>query len=167
MQPKNPVTLGILSFCVLFIVIVVFVVYKSTTATESALSALLLTLISIVATWIVADLYANYTRKQEIENLNEAHEKSLRMYALKAAEKVMNLSKELDRLSEFLVEYRDAEDHPNLEVTLRIKEERVTGAIHIVNILKSVNDTTLSDWQGVIGDELSRKKEGGLKRKNT
>jgi uncharacterized protein (DUF983 family) len=132
---------------------------QSKTPTESALSAILLTFISVVLSWILAHYYATATKREEISQINQAHEKSLRMYALKAAEKVMNLSRELDRLSNYLVAYRDAEDDENLALVLRSKDERVTGAIHIVAMLRSVNDTALSDWEGVIGAELDKKRE--------
>ena len=39
------------------------------------------------------------------------------------------------------------------------RDERLIGAIHIVEMLRSVNDTSLSDWQGVIGEELEKQKE--------
>ena len=36
---------------------------------------------------------------------------------------------------------------------------RVEAAIHIINTLKSVNDRSLSDWQGVIGEEITAQRE--------
>src|SRR5438270_11216721 len=97
---------------------------------------------------------------KEVERVTLQHDESLKTYALKAAEKVTNLSRELDRLSDYLREYLsyNAEGEA-LEVVLSVRDERVASAIHIVEILRSVNDTSLSDWQGVIGDELEKKKE--------
>src|SRR5262249_13491744 len=34
------------------------------------------------------------------------------------------------------------------------KNDRLEAAIHMINTLKSVNDRSLSDWQGVIGEEI-------------
>lgn len=44
------------------------------------------------------------------------------------------------------------------------KQERIMSAVHIINALKSVNDTSLSDWQGVIGDELEQQREEKLEK---
>lgn len=40
----------------------------------------------------------------------------------------------------------------------------MVSTIHIVNTLKSVNDTGLSDWEGVIGDILEEQKEAKLEK---
>jgi len=37
--------------------------------------------------------------------------------------------------------------------------ERIASAVQMVNMLKSVNDTSLSDWKGVIGEELDQQRE--------
>ncbi len=44
---------------------------------------------------------------------------------------------------------------------------RFEGAIHIINTLKSVNDRSLSDWQGVIGEEISAQREVQEEREET
>lgn len=139
--------------------VALYLTTQSKTPTKGALSAILLTFMSVLLSWILSHYYATRARREEIDKINEAHEKSLRMYALKAAEKVMNLSRELDRLSSYLVAYRDAEEDESLPLVLRSKDERITGAIHIVAMLRSVNDTALSDWEGVIGTELDEKRE--------
>ena len=61
------------------------------TPTEALLLSVILTIVSIVISWIVANYYANYS-----------YDENLRTFALKAAEKVTNLSNELARLSAFL-----------------------------------------------------------------
>ena len=156
---KNPINIGVTIFSVAFVSLVMWLGLKATTPFEISLSAVLLTLLSIVATWVVAHTYAKFARKNEIKNLNETHERSLRTYALKAAEKVTNLSKELDRLSDYLSQYIESEDEEDLEIVLRVRDERVLGAVHIVRMLRSVNDGALSDWEGVIGEELSQKRD--------
>ena len=88
-----------------------------------------------------------------------AHRTNLRTYALKAAEKVTNLSNELSRLSAYLQQELDYTDYRNTEEELQAKEERLESAIRLLSTLKSVNDTSLSDWQGVIGDELAEQRE--------
>jgi predicted Zn finger-like uncharacterized protein len=83
----------------------------------------------------------------------------LRTYAVKASEKVGNLSKEFVRLSEFLEDEDENKSSQDGDEALLSKMERIRGAIHIINTLKSMNDTSLSDWEGVIGDILDRKRQ--------
>lgn len=129
------------------------------TSRESALIGVLLTFLSIVATWLVAHLYSESQRKQAIEEVKELHRASLETYALKAAEKVDNLSTELNRLSVYLTNELESEDDDEPAQTLHSRDERIMSAIHILHTLKSVNDTALSDWQGVIGEEIEQQRE--------
>lgn len=156
---RKSIIVGVIFAAILFLGLISYFSVTSSTQNEIALSSIILTMISIIATWVVSHLYAKKTRLEEIENLNAAHEKSLKMYALKAAEKVMNLSLQLDRLNQYLLAYTEAPDDSDLVVVLRTRDERVTGAIHMVELLRSVNDTALSDWEGVIGEELDEKRE--------
>jgi uncharacterized membrane protein (DUF485 family) len=156
---KNQIIVGMVIFSIVFSSLVVWFGLRATTPFEISLTAILLTLISIIFTWVVSHVYAKSTREKEINELNKSHEKSLRIYALKAAEKVTNLSKELDRLSNYLSQYIESEDEDDLEVVLRVRDQRIEGAIHIVGMLRSVNDGALSDWEGVIGEELSQKRD--------
>ncbi len=104
-------------------------------------------------------MYSASQHKAAIEEVQEVHRTNLRTYALKAAEKVTNLSNELSRLSTYLQQELDYTDYRNTEEKLQAKEERLESAIHLLSTLKSVNDTSLSDWQGVIGDELAVQRE--------
>ncbi|TOL44862.1 hypothetical protein, partial [Vibrio parahaemolyticus] len=40
-----------------------------------------------------------------------------------------------------------------------IIEERINNVIHVIETLKSVNDTTINDWRGIIGLEIKTFKE--------
>jgi len=103
--------------------------------------------------------YSQSQYQKAIVEVKEMHDENLRTYALKAAEKVTNLSNELNRLSAYLEEeLEDGETRTN-EIALLSAHERITSAIHIVYTLRSVNDTALSDWQGVIGDQLDKQRE--------
>lgn len=144
--------LGI-GFCVYFIS------GRNLTATESGLISIVLTILSILATWIVTHIYSQAQHKKAIEAVEESHRTNLRTYALKAAEKVNNLSTQLNRLAAYLEESLEESDDEKLREDLLSKQERITSAIHIINTLKSVNDTALSDWRGVIGDELDEQRE--------
>lgn len=90
---------------------------------------------------------------------NYSSDENLRIFALKASEKVTNLSNELTRLSVFLQQELESEDYDSPREELLHRDARIEAAIHIINTLKSVNDKSLSDWQGVIGDEISARLE--------
>jgi uncharacterized protein YbaR (Trm112 family) len=107
-----------------------------------------LTILSLLGSWIASRHYAELSF-----NTN------LRVFALKAAEKVNNLSNELDRLSAFLQQELESVENYTPDQTILSKEATIEAAIHMINTLKSVNDTSLSDWRGVIGDELSAQRE--------
>jgi predicted RNA-binding Zn-ribbon protein involved in translation (DUF1610 family) len=126
---------------------------------EASLLAILLFVLSVLVTWIVAHFYAESSQKKALGELREFHQANLKTYALKAAEKVNNLSNQLNLLSLYLQEELDSEDYESPQEELLAKEERIASAIHITNTLKSVNDTGLSDWKGVIGEELDQQRE--------
>ena len=126
---------------------------------ETTLLSTVLTLISIAVGWGVSHYYSTQDKKAAIDEIREFEQRNLRTYALKAAEKVTNLSKELNRLSAYLEEELQYTGYRNSEEELFAKEERIESAIHMLGSLRSINDTSLSDWQGVIGDELDEQRE--------
>jgi len=126
---------------------------------ETTLLGTVLTLISIMIGWGISHYYASIDKKAAIDEIREFEQKNLRTYALKAAEKVTNLSKELNRLSAYLEEELQFTGYRNSEEELFAKEERIESAIHMLGALRSINDTSLSDWQGVIGQELDEQRE--------
>lgn len=132
------------------------IAFSAPSPSESLLLSTLLTVFSILGSWIVSKHYSEYD-----------FNKSLRLFALKAAEKVTNLSKELDRLSAVLQEELKDEDYDSPQEALVAKAIRMEGAIHIIRTLKSVNDGSLSDWQGVIGEELTAKLKDEEQREET
>lgn len=126
---------------------------------ETTLLGTVLTLISVMIGWGISHYYSTQDKKAAIEEIREFEQKNLRTYALKAAEKVTNLSKELNRLSAYLEEELQYTGYRNSEEELFAKEERIESAIHMLGALRSINDTSLSDWQGVIGEELDEQRE--------
>jgi hypothetical protein len=129
------------------------------TGRESALLSVVLTTMSVLATWILTHVYAELHHKRAIAEVQEFNRANLRTYAAKAAEKVRNLSQELGRLGAYLQDEIDSTEYGEPAEALQAKEERLTSAVHIINTLRSVNDTALSDWQGVIGDILDEQRE--------
>lgn len=119
-----------------------------TTSSEGLLLSVVLTILSIIGSWIASRFYAE-----------ESFNKNLRIFALKAAEKVTNLSNELDRLSVFLQQELKSTEYESPSQSLLAKDLRIEGAVHILHTLKSVNDKSLSDWQGVIGEEIIAQRE--------
>lgn len=134
------------------------------TAREAALLSMLLTILSIMATWVVTHIYTQSQHKRAIDEVQESHRTNLRTYALKASEKVNNLSAQLNRLSVYLEESLEYSDNENLRENFLVNQERIESSIHMINTLKSVNDTALSDWEGVIGDELDEQREIQVER---
>jgi len=126
---------------------------------EAGLLSFVLFILSVLATWILTHLYSQSQHKKAIEEVQEAHRTNLRTYALKAAEKVNNLSTQLSQLAVYLEESLEESDDERLREDLLSKQERIEGAIRMINMLKSINDTALSDWEGVIGDELNQQRE--------
>lgn len=126
---------------------------------EAAMLGILVTILSVLASWIITEMYGTAQYKEAIQEVREEHRNNLRTYALKAAEKVNNLSNELSKLSIYLEQELDDTDYRSTEEELLAKEERIASAIHLIRTLKSVNDTGLSDWEGVIGEELDQRRE--------
>lgn len=154
---------GILNFIIGILVvsilgIIIYISNKDLTVNESTLLSVLLTILSIIVSWILASYFAKNSQKQAIEEVRTEYQNNLRTYALNAAEKVNNLSNELTKLAIYLKSNLENDDDSD-EFAIYSKIERIESAIHIVNTLKSVNDTSLSDWKGVIGEELEEREE--------
>jgi transcription elongation factor Elf1 len=127
------------------------------TAREAVLLSLLLTIASISASWVVTHFYAVNASKEKIQEIKLMHHENLRLFGLKAAEKVFNLSNEIARLEEYVTETVDERDNTDSSVALKISDERLAGIRHSLVTLRSINDRSLSDWEGVIGEELKQK----------
>lgn len=130
---------------------------------SAALVSIILTLLSIVASYITSQYFAEKGHKEALEEVKAQHIENLKTYAINAAEKVDNLSKELHRLSNFL-EDELAKEYDDVLHGYRTRTEKIDSTIHIIETLKSVNDTSLSDWRGVIPEELEEKDEAQSER---
>lgn len=153
-------------FCQVIIValaaaIVICLVYVSSAqldSREAALVSIVLCLLSIIASYLTSQYFSGIGHRQALEEVKAQHTENLKTYAINAAEKVDNLSKELQRLSIFL-EDELAKQFEDTNHGFRSRTERLESAIHMLGILKSVNDTSLNDWRGVIPEELEEKDE--------
>jgi phage FluMu protein Com len=153
-----------------FIIGLIYTLYlfSSTDLTprESTLLGTMLTICSTLASWMVTHIYADTQIRQAVEDVQERSQANLRTYALKASEKVNNLSNELHRLCIYLEDELNFNDYENIKESLNAREERIQSAVHIIRTLKSVNDTSLSDWEGVIGEELDQQREERRERED-
>ncbi|ENJ7186586.1 hypothetical protein AB1740_002358 [Vibrio fluvialis] len=151
LQRNSAIALSIgVAICVLIIA------FGTLSAKEGAILSLLLTVLSVLASWLFSTLHSASQHAVAISEVKEMHNENLRTYALKAAEKVNNLSEQLNRLSIFLEEgIEDGSDSDSY---------RIYSAIHMIAMLKSVNDTSLSDWQGVIGEEIEEHRKEAEER---
>ncbi|MDP3002189.1 MAG: hypothetical protein Q8N38_03560 [Bacteroidales bacterium] len=156
---KNWITnLIIFAFLVAIVLIIASISTKDMTSNEATLLSVLLTILSVIASWILSSYFSKQSHKQAIEEVRREYHDNLRTYALNAAEKVDNLSNELSRLSGYLRAELESDEESD-ERELLSKTVRIESCIHIIDTLKSVNDTSLSDWKGVIGDELEEREE--------
>ncbi len=157
MQTFLKVVVGLLIAGILATVIVLAT--GPLTSKEAGLLSIILFVCSVAVTWVVAHVYGESAHRRAIEEVKELHKENLRTYAHKAAEKVNNLSNQLNMLSVYLQQELDATDYGSSDEELLVNEERMAAAIQITNMLKSINDTALSDWQGVIGEELDQQRK--------
>ena len=125
------------------------------TPRETFFASILLTMFSITSSWLGTHLYSQAGTEDMKSALKKEHSENLRTYALKAAEKVQNLSSEVDRLRAYLADTTEAATDSDV-VVLR---ERLITAQMMLETLRSMNDTFLSDWRGIIGEDLQKQEE--------
>ncbi|MGO9846174.1 MAG: hypothetical protein ACLPKT_06115, partial [Methylocella sp.] len=155
---ENRALFAVLAVCVLAGVACFWQIFAGTqTAREAVLLSLLLTIASISASCVVTHIYAVNASKEKIQEIKSMHHENLRLFGLKAAEKVFNLSNEIARLEEYVGETLEERDNADAAVALKISDERLAGIRHSLVTLRSINDRSLSDWEGVVGEEIKQK----------
>lgn len=151
-------------FLVGVLVCILIISLSDLTGKESAILSLFLTLLSLIASWLIARVYSDSQHDKAIAEVKEMHNEKIRTFALKAAEKVNNLSEQINKLSIYLEESLNDSSYEEDKESLQSKEERIESAIHILGMLKSVNDTSLSDWHGVIDEKIEEQREAREER---
>lgn len=121
---------------------------------EQVMFSILLTIASTILSWVISHIYYEKSHEKDIFEVKEENTKNIKLYATKAAEKVKNLSTELQKLSTYLVDELETDDYLNDKENLFAKQERIRSTIQIISTLKSINDGSLSDWRGVIPNEI-------------
>ena len=149
---------AVVGLCLFAAAICFLQIYVGTqTAREAVLLSFLLTIASIAASWIVTHIYAQSASRDKIKEIQSMHHENLRLFGLKAAEKVFNLSNEIARLEEYVADTLEEREDGDTAIALKITDERMAGIRHSLVTLRSINDRSLSDWEGVIGEELKQK----------
>lgn len=122
---------------------------------ESLLLSVLLTIFSTGAGWLISHTLYQDSRGSQIQQIREEYERNIEVYAVKASEKVINLSNQIGRV----VDYLNDDEEDNSADQLQQLKHRHKAVIHMLGTLKSINDTSLSDWEGVIGERLEDKRK--------
>ncbi len=149
---------------VLGLVTVVFIIISAAktnpTSGESLMLGTLISIFSVIATILVSHFYYNLSSQSASEDAKRSYDEKIRTFARKAAEKVFNLSNEFARLAENLkAAVEDSEEEETNKITILVLREKMHSAIHILETLKSMNDTSLSDWRGIIGEDLQLQRQ--------
>lgn len=118
------------------------------TPSRAMLLKVLLAVLAIVAAWVAARRYSEWSFKKNLRNI-----------ALKDVERADNLSDQLDKLSAYLQQGITTGNYQSPGQELMAKELRMEAAIHIIQTLKSVSDRSLNEWGEVIGEVVSEHRE--------
>lgn len=129
--------------------------FEELTTRETSLFSATLAILSMAVSWLITDLYAEKSKQSALEEAKTFHQENLKTYVINASEKVNNISNELSRLTKRLKNTSGSSENFSQDII----EERINNVIHVIETLKSVNDTTINDWRGIIGLEIKTFKE--------
>lgn len=153
MKYMSTVIVAILILCIVGILVIAGL--SELSPREYLFLSILLTGLAIVASWLATSLASKSSSEQMRETLKAEYMENLRTYALKAAEKVQNLSMEMERLIDYVKGSTPSEE----EGDVKMAAERLKTVALMLETIKSVNDTALSDWRGIIGEELKKQEQ--------
>lgn len=153
MKYVSIVIMVVLIFCIVGILVVAGL--SELSPREYLFLSILLAGLAIAASWLGTSLASKSSSEQMRVTLKAEHMENLRTYALKAAEKVQNLSMEMERL----IDYVKGSSPSGEEGDVKMAAERLKTVALMLETIKSVNDTALSDWRGIIGDELRKQEQ--------
>jgi hypothetical protein len=120
---------------------------QALTSRDTLLLSVLLTLLSVFASWTVSRHYAIFSSRENATEMIDT-------VASQSSEKILNLSNQLLLLKDFLegiLEVADSEY--NIHAANSAFRHRVTAAAHMIELLRSSNDTFTSDWIGVCSEQ--------------
>lgn len=125
---------------------------------EVTLFSSALAVLSMAISWLITDIYSESSKQSALDEAKKFHTENINTYVVNASEKVNNISNELNRLSIWLKQINQDYSESELHEVIVIRE-RVASATHLIETLKSVNDTTVNDWRGVIDGEIKNYRE--------
>jgi len=149
---SNPILIALI---IIIVAILVIAGLSELSSREYLFLSILLTVLAIAASWLGTSLASRASSEQMRQNLRDEYSENLRTYALKAAEKVQNLSSEIERIIEHVQEPLSNGEPGNI----RLAQEKLKTIAIMLETIKSVNNTALSDWRGIIRDELEKQEE--------
>lgn len=116
-----------------------------TTTEVTGTHTVLLTVLSLLASWLVTSVYAEWQASSE-----------LRRYGRRAADKLINLRTNIGRLRERFDERTEGWDDLEPETLQHVLAADIENVGETLYIFASLCDTAIRDWQGIIGEELSQ-----------
>jgi hypothetical protein len=158
MDEKNSWSIYLIGVAVLGIIAGMVVISVARLSNrELALIAIIMTLLSIGAGYLLCSYFTSGENKRLIDENKKLAQDELKLYGSKVAERVVNLSKELDRFAGFLTEELQQEYKDTAE-GYRIRTERLESSVHILKTFKSINEALLGDWRNVIAEKADQSK---------
>lgn len=148
---KLRIQLSLWVICVFGSVACIWVVARgpSPSSSESLVVSVLLFVLSSISSIIVGHYYARISTSEKIDTIAE-----------RSAEKMINLTAQIDGLSAYLEENPDAADEePNVYAAINAYKHRCQGAALLARSLSSSNDVFSRDWHGVASPVTSQKIE--------
>lgn len=121
---------------------------QSPTPRETGLLGLLLTLLSMLGSWAISHVYSTSSSRESAQG-------KIDTIAQQSSEKILNHSTQLWRLEQYFrssLQCASEEDNDAAVATLR---NRIDSACEMARMLRSSNNTFLSDWQGVVSDSVN------------
>jgi hypothetical protein len=116
-------------------------------ARESILISLILTIASVVASWLMSTHFVKESSRSENEKLIDG-------IGEKSSEKILNQSKQLYSLEQYLDEKQGLLNSSKSYTDAKIYLESTRNMIRLI---RSSNNTYFSDWAGVVSDKLGEK----------
>ena len=114
---------------------------------ESILVSIILTIASAVVTWLVSSHFASESSKKE-------NTKLIDRIGEQSSEKILNQSKQLYSIEQYLdnkqTDLIENESHSNAVIFLE-------STRNMLRLIRSSNNTYLSDWAGVVSEEIREK----------
>lgn len=139
--------LAIGSFAILILCLIRISYTESADTRESLLISIILTIASAAFSWIVSAHYSTASSKAE-------NTKLIDRIGEQASEKILNQSKQLYSIEQYLDDKYDKLESENTSSPIKIYLESTRNMIRLI---RTSNNTYLSDWAGVVSKKVRKK----------